>query len=129
MIGGVILTHGPMGPAIIKAAESILGNIDSIFELSTTNLSLNDISDKLNKKITSENWDGGTIIMVSLKGGSCWNAAVTTARQLPNVEVVSGVNLAMFISFLTKRNQIGLSDVAEKIKLDGIRGIDRYEVS
>lgn len=127
MIGGIILTHGPMGPAIIKAAATILGDIDSIYELSTTNLSLNDICDRLIKTIKSENWNDGTIIMVSLKGGSCWNAAVTTANQLPDIEVVSGVNLAMFISFLTKRNQLDLGELAEKIKLDGIRGIDRYE--
>ncbi|MFZ5519462.1 MAG: PTS sugar transporter subunit IIA [Candidatus Zhuqueibacterota bacterium] len=127
MIGGVILTHGPMGPAIIKAAETILGSIDSIFELSTTNLSLTDICDRLKSKIASENCDDGTIIMVSLKGGSCWNAAVTISRQLPNIEVVSGVNLPMFISFVTKRNQVGLRELAEKIKFDGIRGIDHYE--
>lgn len=127
MIGGVILTHGPMGPAIIKAAESILGNVDSVFELSTTNFSLNDICDTLKAKIKSENWKDGTVIMVSLKGGSCWNAAVTTARQFTGIEVVSGVNLAMFISFLTKRSQLDLKELADQIKLDGIRGIDRYE--
>jgi len=125
MIGGIVLTHGKIGVALIGAAESIFGEIDNIHALSTTNLSLIDINTKLKKIISSQSWEHGTIIMVSLMGGSCWNSGVGLARQLPKVEVVSGVNLTMLISFLSKRERYPLPELAEIIKKDGIRGIER----
>ena len=125
MIGGIILTHGQIASATLEAAETILGKTDNLYALSTAGLSLKSLITKLEEIITSENWEQGVVIMASLKGGTCWNAAVATARHKPNVEVVSGVNLIMLISFLTKRNQITLSDLAATIYNDAIRGIDR----
>ena len=67
-----------------------------------------------------------TLILVSLKGGSCWNAAVTAKKQNQNVEVISGVNLAMVLSFLTKRDSHQLKGLATLVLEDGIRGIEIY---
>lgn len=126
MIGGIVLTHGNIGHALIEAAESILGKIDNIHVLSTTNLSLIDINTKLREIISSQNWKDGIIIMVSLMGGSCWNAGVVLARDLAKTEVVAGVNLIMLISFLSKRGRYSLPELAEIVKEDSIRGIERY---
>lgn len=126
MVGGIVLTHGNIGTALIQASESILGEVDNILGLSTMNLSLTDITAKLKQIISSQQWEDGTLIMVSLMGGSCWNAAVGLVRKLPKIEVVSGVNLTMLISFLSKRNYFSLSELAEIIKKDGIRGIERH---
>ena len=126
MIGGIVLTHGDIGTALIHAAESILGDVDNIYGLSTKNLSLADINSKLKEMIQAQNWESGTIIMVSLLGGSCWNSAVGLAKQLSKIEVVSGVNLNMLISFLSKRNQFSLQKLADIIKEDGIRGISKF---
>jgi len=126
MIGGIVLTHGKIGDALIVAAKSILGEFDNIYALSTTNLSLIDINKNLRQIISSQNWEDGTMVMVSLMGGSCWNSGVGLARQLPKTEVVSGANLIMLISFLTKRDRYSLPELAEIIKEDSIRGIKRY---
>lgn len=125
MIGGIVLTHGHIGTALINAAESILGEIDNIHALSTRGLSLLDINTKLKQIVSTENWEGGTIIMASLMGGTCWNSGVGLARHLPNIEVISGVNLTMLISFLSKRDQYSLSELTEMIRKDAIRGIER----
>jgi PTS system mannose-specific IIA component len=126
MIGGIVLTHGKIGEALIKAAESILGEVDNIHAISTTNLSLVDIGRRLRQVISSQSWEDGTMIMVSLMGGSCWNSGVGLARQLPKTEVVSGINLIMLISFLSKRDRYSLTELAGIIKEDSIRGIERY---
>lgn len=128
MIGGIVLTHGEIGAALIEAAKMILGEVDNVYSVSTTNLSLIDINTRLKQIISSENWGDGTIIMVSLLGGSCWNSAVGLTRQRPKVEVVSGVNLTMLISFLSKRERFSLPELAVVIKDDGIRGIDRFQI-
>ena len=126
MIGGIVLTHGEIGSALIGATESILGQVNNIHAISTTELSLQDINTRLKQIIATQNWQNGTIVMVSLMGGSCWNSALFLARQLPKIEVVSGVNLTMLISFLSKRDRYSLSKLAEIIREDGIRGIERF---
>ena len=126
MIGGIIVTHGPMAQALIKAAETILGKVTQTYGFSTTDLSLPTILDKISQIIKTEEWPNETLILVSLKGGSCWNAAVSTKKQHQNVEVVSGVNLSMLLSFLTKRESHNLQDLATMVMQDGIRGIEKY---
>ncbi len=126
MIGGIILTHGPMAQALINAAETILGKAKNIYGFSTTDLSMPAILDKIDKIITNESWPGETLIVVSLKGGSCWNAAVMTKKQTKNIEVVSGANLSMILSLLTKRDSLNLKELATLVLEDGIRGIDKY---
>lgn len=125
MIGGIVLTHGIIGNALIDAAKSILGEVDHLHDLSTTGLSLDSMNSRLTEMIATQNWETGTVIMVSLMGGSCWNAGVALARQQQNIEVVSGVNLIMLISFLSKRDRFPLAELSEIIKQDGIRGITR----
>ena len=127
MIGGIIITHGPIGAALKNAAETILGEINNLHEISTIDFSLSCIITNLKEIINKENWDNGCLIMSSLKGGSCWNAAVATNKTMGNIGVVSGVNLPMIISFLTKRDHLPLKELTEIVKQDGIRGIDTIE--
>ncbi len=126
MIGGIILTHGPMGTATIEAAETILGKTDNLVGISTMGHSLKSLVEKLKEVISAKNWHQGFILMVSLKGGTCWNAAVALARENANIKIVSGVNLAMTISFLTKREKMDLTQLANTIYHDGIRGIEIF---
>ena len=130
MISGIVLTHGPIASAIVEAAGTIVGKTEKIFIISTSEYSLRSLVTKLEKLISAGNFEQGVIIMASLKGGTCWNAALAVTRKFPKkVEVVSGVNLSMFISFVTKREQFELSKLAEIIYEDGIRGIDLYKIN
>ncbi len=127
MIGGIVLTHGPIAPAIIEAAAAIVGDAENIFSLSTSGFSLRNVVEKLERLIVSEKFDQGVIIMTSLKGGTCWNSAVAVSKKFSSIEVVSGVNLNMFISFVIKREQFGLSQLADILLKDAIKGIDRSQ--
>ena len=126
MIGGIVITHGPLAQALIKGAETILGKVSLIYGFSTTDLSIPAILEKINQIMKDDKWPGETLILVSLKGGSCWNAAVTTKRQNQNIEVISGVNLSMLLSFLTKRDSHQLKELATVVLQDGIRGIEKF---
>ncbi len=130
MVGGIVLTHGHIASAIVDAAGTIIGKTEKIFTLSTSNYSLRSLVEELEMIISNEKFEQGVIIMASLKGGTCWNAAVAIAKKFPSkVEVVSGVNLNMFISYVTKREQFALKNLAEIIHDDAIRGIDRFDVN
>lgn len=127
MTGGIIITHGPMARALIKAAETILGKTTLLHGFSSTDMTMKEISEKAGKIIESDDWPEDTLILVSLKGGSCWRAALTIRSEQQNVAVVAGINLSMLLSFITKRANHTLDELASLAKEDGIRGIDRYE--
>ena len=129
MIGGIILSHGNIASATLAAAENIIGDIDNICTLSTEDFSLKSIIIKLEQILSEKKWDQGVIIMVSLKGGTCWNAAVAVARKLPDIQVVSGVNLTMVLSFIYKRDSFTLSELSATIYNDAKTGIDRFLVT
>ena len=49
MIGGIILTHGPIAQALIQASEEILGSVNNLFGFATTNLSLEAIYERIDE--------------------------------------------------------------------------------
>lgn len=126
MIGGIIITHGPIAQSLIRASEEIVGKTEYLYGFSTTNLSLDAIYKQMKEILSRSDWPDETLILVSLKGGSCWNSAVAMKREYRKVEVLSGVNLSMILSFLTKRNDHSLTDLTALVLEDGIRGIDRH---
>ncbi len=123
MVAGILVTHGPVADALIQAAAGILGPLEHVSGLSVTGLSLTAIQSRLRSLVQGYVERDGVLIMASLRGGSCWNAAARVAHDLPNVRVVSGVNLPMLLSFVMKRNQLSLPELAETIANDGVRGI------
>ncbi len=124
----ILLTHGPIGDALIDAVEGIMGMEEGLHSLSVTNMSVAEITDRLLALVNGpDEKQDGVIIMASLKGGSCWNVSVSVAMRHSNVRVVSGVNLPMVLSFMTKRDTMDIDELAESIEKDGTRGITHFE--
>ena len=120
----VLLTHGPIGDAMIEAVRGIMGLDEGLHALSVTNMSVAEISERLMSLVNApEEQQEGVIIMASLKGGSCWNVAVAVSRDNAKVKVVSGLNLAMVLSFVTKRDHWDLDALTEAVVKDALRGI------
>lgn len=128
MKNAIILTHGPIGKALIEAVYGILGMKEGLWALSVTEMSVTEISERLLSIVNApDKKDDGFIIMASLRGGSCWNVAVAVAMQYAKVKVVSGVNLPMVLSFMTKRDNIELDDLIEVLIKDGVRGMCMFD--
>ncbi len=124
MIHGIILTHGPIGDAMIEAVRGIMGLDEGLHSLIVNNMSVTEISSRLSALIHApEVVQDGVIVMASLKGGSCWNVAVAVAKDHAHVRVISGVNLSMVLSFVTKRDLLTLEKLADAVVKDGLRGI------
>jgi PTS system mannose-specific IIA component len=121
---GILLTHGPVGDAMIEAVRHIMGLDDGLHALSVTDMSITEISSRLKSLVNApDEQQDGVFIMASLRGGSCWNVAVGLAKEYPHIKVLSGVNLAMVLSFVTKRDQLSMDDLAIEVYQDGTRGI------
>lgn len=120
----ILLTHGPIGEAMIEAAKGITGLDEGLHPLSVANMSVQEIAARLLSLINApDEKQDGVIILASLKGGSCWNVAISVAKDQEKVRVVSGLNLSMVLSFITKRNNLSLDELSEQITQDGLRGI------
>lgn len=124
----IILTHGPVGEALITAVETIIGKQNGLHALSVTDMSVTEIRQRLEALVNAPDEQDGVCILASLKGGSCWNVAAQVANGKPNVTVVSGANLPMVLSFVTKRELLDLQELTETVEQDGLRGIARLKL-
>jgi mannose/fructose/sorbose-specific phosphotransferase system IIA component len=126
MVTCVLVTHGPVADALSKAAESVMGDIAGVYALSVSPLSMETIVEKLEALANSPDTQEGMLIMATLRGGSCWNAACKVARRHQHVRVLSGVNLPMLLSFLTKRDKLSFPELVDTVCRDGARGITAF---
>lgn len=121
---GVVIAHGPLGAAYIEAAKTIMGSDEGLFALSVTDMSVEEIASRLGSILNEPREDvDGIVIMACLRGGSSWNVSAAVAKDKPHVRLVSGVNLAMLLTFLTRRDVLPLDELAEKLKTEAIKGV------
>jgi len=123
MTGGIAATHGKLGKSAIEAVINIVGEIDCLISVSNDGLSLNQIEKILSDAISQLSDCTDTIIFVGLRGGSLWNVANRISKNNPKIYVISGLNLPMLISFITKRNDLTIDELLDVIKKDAIRDI------
>jgi len=111
MIGILIFTHADIGKELIRASEMILGpqqHIEFISIEATTNEV--EIMEKLKgalKRLGKE----GILLLTDMFGGTPMNIGCRFLNKQKNLEVVTGVNLALVIKALTMREKV--KDVKE----------------
>lgn len=120
----ILLTHGPIGEALIEAVRGIMGLDEGLHALAVTDMSIAEITSRLKALVSGpDERQDGVLILASLRGGSCWNVAVSIASDYKHVRVLSGVNLPMVLSFITKRESLSLDDLAAEVQHDAARSI------
>ncbi len=97
---GVVVAHGRIAEALVKAAEEITGITGAIRALSNRSVGPED----LKLKVTEAIGDGPAVVFVDLASGSCGFAANLAIRDCSSVAVVTGVSLPMLIDFLFHRD-------------------------
>jgi mannose PTS system EIIA component len=122
---GLIITHGALGEGLINAAEQILGEQENLIAINNKNMSADSMVVKIKSNLTE---DQPTLLMIDFAGSSCHAAALRACRDLSLHAVVgpvTGVNLPLLLTFLTRRNQEKPEDllgiVIDRAKR-GIRG-------
>jgi len=122
MVRAILLTHGTLGASLMASVESILGPQIDVTVLSNSGLSLDQIIASLSPHIM----DQPCIVFVDFCGGSPFMACKTLALSPDTVNLVSGVNLPMLLSFFTKRGKLTFPELAETVCSDGHRGIQLH---
>ncbi len=123
MVGAVIIGHSSMGKELIATAEYIVGRIEGITALSidckTNAFEARKIIAGAIKEVDQGD---GVLLLTDLFGGAPADIAFSFLNH-EKIEVVSGVNLPMILTFWNKRGDKNLEELAGLVQLSGIRNI------
>ncbi len=130
MVSLILLTHGDLCNSIFRAATTMLGDQPDIYCIATLNLPPSEVTNKIKNILKRSNiLKYGAVIAVDLKGGSTWNIGCKLARDNARIAIISGINLPMLLSFLTKRESLNFDELAASLVDAGKRGIEIFNCS
>lgn len=122
MINIVIVSHGDLGDALIRATEMITGPTEHLFSVS---LLPDESPEGFGEKLAMASQEIGgeeTLVLIDLLGGTPCNVAVHQVLK-GNVECVTGVNLPMLLELVMSRDDASLPELAEAIAQAGREAI------
>ncbi|HRP08300.1 MAG TPA: hypothetical protein PLL69_07420 [Gemmatimonadales bacterium] len=118
-IAGVVVGHGQLAASLVDAVERIAGAGKGLTAISNTDCDRG----TLENRITGAVGDGPAIVFIDMPSGSCMFAAMRRLGEMPQVRLVTGVNLAMLLEFVF--NSDGeLEEVARKVAAAGSGAIE-----
>lgn len=124
MKGLVIVTHTSLADSFLNAAEMILGRLKNAVAVC---LEKEDSIETMNKKLTeaiaSVGQDGeGVVVMTDMFGGTPSNVSLPYL-ETGKVEILTGVNMPMILSFFNARSSSSLSDLVAMLRKAACEGI------
>jgi PTS system mannose-specific IIA component len=123
MIGGVIVSHGKLGEEMINTAEMIVGKIFNITSVSidvTTDVETS--REQIRQAIQAVNTGAGVIIFTDMFGGTPSNISLSFLEE-SQVEVITGVNLAMLLQLSTTQTEEPFQNIIRTLKQRGQENI------
>jgi mannose/fructose-specific phosphotransferase system component IIA len=118
LLRGVVVGHGSVAPALVAAAEEISGIQDALVAVTNQDCDRND----LETRVRQAAGDGPVLVFVDLPTGSCFFAAMKGLGRMPDVRVLTGVNLTMLVDFVFHRDA-SLDDALARARTVGQRAI------
>ncbi|GAK52752.1 Pts system fructose IIA component [Candidatus Moduliflexus flocculans] len=123
MIGGVIVSHGQLGDELIRTAEMIMGKIPNLTAVSidvTTDVEAS--REQIRRAIQAVNHGSGVIIFTDMFGGTPSNISLSFLDS-GDVEVITGVNLAMLLQLATFQTNEPFQNTVNLLKQRGQENI------
>jgi PTS system mannose-specific IIA component len=125
MVGAVIIAHSFIGRELIATAEYIVGRIEGITAISIDcETNAFEARKAISRAIKEVERGEGVLLMTDLFGGSPSNIAFSFLNN-EKIEVVTGVNLPMILTFWNTRKRIDLMELSRAIQVSGARSISR----
>ena len=125
MIRALVITHGNIGAELVRVTGLILGPVEGLAALSNSGRSLGDLRDEITAWLAegAAAGAGGALIFVDDYGGSCATAAQLACGHEPGRAILSGVNLAMLLGFLTWRENDEFAELVGRLVRKGREAI------
>ncbi len=119
---GILLCHANLAEELLKTTRKILGHTETLYSFSndrvTPELLFEEVYQFVRERASDE-----VVVLVDLRGGNCWKVGCRLWQQFPQIRVLSGVNLPMIVSYITKYQTQPFEKFVEIIEHDGHRGI------
>ena len=96
---GVVVCHGALAEALVRAAEQISGLSGALVPVSNTGCDRGTLEERVLAAVKGR----PSVVFVDLASGSCLFAVLKRLRSQESVKVVTGVNLAMLVDFVFHR--------------------------
>lgn len=124
MVGIIVVAHGRLAEALTETAEMIVGHAVAFKACSFCQGSdVDKLRRILKTSIKEVNNGSGVIILTDMFGGTPSNISLSFLED-NEVEVITGVNLPMVISALTKREGKSIKELAQILKEHGSQNIN-----
>ena len=123
MVGIVLVTHCNLGKALIEAAHFISGNLKNIKAVSITDETPEALRMAIAKAIQELDEGEEVLILTDMFGGTPSNLSFSFLEP-GKIEVITGVNLPMFLSAINKQDD-DLKTLATYVKKKAIASIVR----
>lgn len=117
-IKGVVVGHAGLAAALIAAVEQISGSDSGLVAISNADCDRG----TLEERIVGAATPGPSLVFIDMPSGSCHFAAMRRIQSMPDVRVVTGVNLAMLLEFVFHRTD-PVDEVATHIADVGARAV------
>ena len=125
MVGAVIVAHSLIGKELIATAEYLVGPMNGIATVSINcKMEAFEARQIISEAMKQVDQGNGVLILTDLFGGSPSNLAFSFLNK-EKVEVITGMNLPMILTFWNKRESMGLRELAKTVQLSGRRSIVR----
>jgi PTS system mannose-specific IIA component len=123
MVGIIVVAHGGLAQAFVDTSEMIVGPMDGFKACSFAQDSdVDSLRKMLKNSIKEVNKGEGVIILTDMFGGTPSNISLSFLEN-GKVEVITGVNLPMVITALTKRKGKDIGELACLLKDGGSKNI------
>jgi PTS system mannose-specific IIA component len=125
VVGAVIIAHSFIGRELVNTAEYLLGKIEGIIWVSM-DMKMNAFTARkiISEAIQKVDQGEGVLLLTDLFGGSPSNLAFSFLN-CEKIEVLTGVNLPMILTFSNYRKNRNLKELAKLIQLSGRRNMVR----
>ncbi|MCI5773077.1 MAG: PTS sugar transporter subunit IIA [Erysipelotrichaceae bacterium] len=115
----LLISHGPLAEALIASAAMLYGKKENV---AFYGLNPEDNIAEFENKIfqyVEEHKENDIIIMCDISGGSPYNCASKIKFRYPNIEIVSGMNVAMVLEVFLSEEYCTLKELVLKAENAG----------
>ena len=123
MITILIAAHRDLGPALLRAAEGVVGPMPAVEAVTLgPDIPPSRVAERLTALTGSLGEEDGILVLTDMFGGTPTNQSLPFL-QAGRVEVLTGVNLPMVLKAHTARDEMEVGELASFLRDYGCRNV------
>ena len=117
------MTHGGIAAELVRVTEMILGPVEGLDAMTNAGKSAETITAEVRDWLAAADEGDECVILLDDYGGSCATCSQLASGGDPSVAILSGVNLAMLLGFVTWRHTTEFSELPNRLVQKGREAI------